>query len=200
MTQHLIPARRRIAVVGGVVLSLAMLALPGATLAKSDATIKTGSCTAASDWKLKVKPDDGRLEVEFEVDQNRNGVQWRVVLKNDGAAFFRGQATTRAPSGSFSIERRSTNGPGSDKVVARATNPASGEVCRGTITILTTRAATRPTRCHALDAVAASAWSSGLHSPARSMGSAVALDAVGAFGWRGQHRAKLDRSRQRSYQ
>ena len=135
MTHDLTPARRRIVVAVGVVLSLALLALPGVTLAKSDATFKTESCTAASDWRVKVKPDDGRLEVEFQVDQNRNGVQWRVVLKNDGAAFFRGQATTRAPSGSFSIERRSTNGPGSDKIVTRATNPASGEVCRGTITI-----------------------------------------------------------------
>ena len=29
-----------------------------------------GSCTAATDWKLKAKPRDGRLEVEFEVRLN----------------------------------------------------------------------------------------------------------------------------------
>ena len=32
------------------------------------------------DIKLKLSPEDGRLEVEIEVDQNRNGVQWTWTL------------------------------------------------------------------------------------------------------------------------
>src|SRR3954447_26612700 len=38
--------------------------------------VKTGSCTDGSRWKLKVKNDDGRLEVEGEVDSNTSGQTW----------------------------------------------------------------------------------------------------------------------------
>src|SRR5215218_7147597 len=43
-----------------------------------------GTCTDGSTAKLKAKPDDGRLEVELEVDQNRNGVTWTVRIRRDG--------------------------------------------------------------------------------------------------------------------
>ena len=46
-----------------------------AAAGNSRETRVTGGCTAGSSAKLKAKPDDGRLEAEFEVDQeNRNGV------------------------------------------------------------------------------------------------------------------------------
>ena len=32
--------------------------------------------------KLKLSEEDGRIEVEFEVDQNRNGVRWTVMLQS----------------------------------------------------------------------------------------------------------------------
>jgi hypothetical protein len=97
--------------------------------------IRTGHCSRASDWKLKLKLDDGRIETEFEVDQNRNGQRWRVVLRRDGAVFFRGIRTTRPPSGSFEVERRPVNRAGRDRISARAVNLRSGEVCRGAATI-----------------------------------------------------------------
>jgi hypothetical protein len=93
-----------------------------------------GSCTGRSSAKLKAKPDDGRLEVEYEVDQNRNGVTWTVRIRRDGKLVVNTRATTRAPSGSFSVERRIGNPRGSDRIVARATSP-SGEVCRASLTI-----------------------------------------------------------------
>jgi hypothetical protein len=93
--------------------------------------VKRGSCSDGSTWKLKVKPDDTRLEVEFEVDQNRNGVPWKVTLRNDGAVVASGTRTTRAPSGSFSFERRVAGGTG-DRISARATR--AGETCRGSVT------------------------------------------------------------------
>jgi hypothetical protein len=93
-----------------------------------------GSCTDGSTAKLKVKPDDGRLEVEFEVDQNRNGVTWSVRVRRDGVLVVRRNATTHAPSGSFSVEKKIANPAGSDRVAARATSP-SGEVCTASLTI-----------------------------------------------------------------
>jgi hypothetical protein len=94
----------------------------------------TGSCTGRSSAKLKAKPDDGRLEVEFEVDQNRNGVAWTVRISRDGKLAVSTRASTRAPSGSFSVERRIGNPAGSDRIAARATSP-SGEICKASLTI-----------------------------------------------------------------
>jgi len=93
-----------------------------------------GRCTDGSSAKLKAKHDDGRLEVEFEVDQNRNGVTWNVRVRRNGKRVVSTRATTRAPSGSFSVEREIADGPGRDRIVARATSP-SGEVCRARVTI-----------------------------------------------------------------
>jgi hypothetical protein len=93
----------------------------------------TGKCTKNSTSKLKVKSDDGRLETEFEVDQNRNGVKWSVVLRRNSKVAVRTHARTKSPSGSFSVERRLANGAGSDRISARATSP-SGEVCTASLT------------------------------------------------------------------
>jgi hypothetical protein len=94
----------------------------------------TGRCTDGSTSKLKVKPDDGRLETEFEVDQNRSGVRWKVTIRRNGAVAVNTHARTKAPSGSFSVERRLGNGAGRDKISARATSP-SGEVCTASATV-----------------------------------------------------------------
>ena len=102
--------------------------------AKRQSKRASGRCTGDSSAKLKVKRDDGRLETEFEVDQNRNGVRWTVRIRRDGKTVVRTHATTKAPSGSFSVERRIADPAGSDRVVAKATSP-SGEVCRAALTI-----------------------------------------------------------------
>ena len=47
----------------------------------SSAKRVAGDCSGRSTSKLKVKPDGGRLETEFEVDQNRNGVTWKVTIQ-----------------------------------------------------------------------------------------------------------------------
>jgi hypothetical protein len=92
-----------------------------------------GTCSRNSRAKLKVKPDDGRLETEFEVDQNRAGVRWTVTLRRNGRLATSTHATTTARSGSFSVERRLLNGSGPDRISARAKSP-SGEVCTAALT------------------------------------------------------------------
>jgi hypothetical protein len=125
-------------------LILGVVALPGAALAKGgdddggggndrENTV-TGSCSGNSRAEFKIKPDDGRIEAEFEVDQNRNGVTWRVVIRRNGAVAVSTRATTRAPSGSFSVERHLRDGAGTDRFRARATSP-SGEVCTASASI-----------------------------------------------------------------
>jgi hypothetical protein len=60
-----------------VLTALCLVGLPAAAQAGSDETIKRGGCSGSAVWKLKAKPDDGRLEVEGEVDSNRAGQMWR---------------------------------------------------------------------------------------------------------------------------
>lgn len=100
----------------------------------SRGTRVAGTCTDGSTAKLKVKPDDGRIETELEVDQNRNGVTWQVRIRRDGRLVVSTSATTHRPSGSFSVERRIADPAGSNRITARATSP-SGEVCTASVTL-----------------------------------------------------------------
>ena len=129
--------RMRSAITSVLMLGLigtAMLSLPTLVAAKDGDIVRTGNCSGATDWKLKLSPENGRIEVEFEVDSNHNGQTWNVTLKNDGNAFFTGTRMTKAPSGSFEVRKLSNNGAGSDMIVGRAVNQATGEVCRGSAT------------------------------------------------------------------
>jgi hypothetical protein len=96
---------------------------------RGDAVIRQGSCSGATDWKIKVKPDNGRIEVEAEIDSNHNGQTWRWVLKHDGNVASRGTSATHGPSGSFEVARRTPDAAGVDSFRFRAVNQAGGEVC-----------------------------------------------------------------------
>ena len=108
----------------------ALVAIP-ATSAKDGDVLVRGACTKASSSKLKLSEEDGRIEVEFEVDQNRNGVRWTVVLRRPATVLVRTTRVTRGPSGSFELRRVVADLAGADRITARATSP-SGEVCRAT--------------------------------------------------------------------
>jgi hypothetical protein len=110
----------------------ALTAVP-AQASGDDRVIRTGSCSGSADWKLKAKSDNGRLEVEGEIDSNRNGQAWRWRIRHNGTVSARGQARTHAPSGSFSVERKMVNLAGADRFVLRAVNNSTGQVCRGAL-------------------------------------------------------------------
>lgn len=125
-------------IAGGLVavalsLSAGVLAAPNAE-AKGLEVRRSGDCSARTDWKLKAKSDDGRIEVEFEVDSNRNGQRWYVTLRDNGSLFWSGYRTTLAPSGSFEVEKRTANRSGSDVIRAYARNTRTGEICRASLT------------------------------------------------------------------
>jgi hypothetical protein len=110
--------------------------LAGSAVAKSgdDRVIRTGSCSGTADWKLKAKSDNGRIEVEWEVDSNRSGQTWRVRVRDDGDLVVKTRATTGGASGSFSIDRQTGNRAGSDSIVARSRDLSSGQLCVGRLT------------------------------------------------------------------
>ena len=113
--------------------ALIALALSAAAAAKGPQVRVTGACTKSSHSKLKLSQDNSRIDVEFEVDQNVNGVRWNVTLSRAGTVLFNGTRTTRGPSGSFELRRFVSDMAGADRITAKATR--AGETCRATATI-----------------------------------------------------------------
>jgi hypothetical protein len=121
------------ALVATTIGTVAVVAPVAASASGGDAVRASGSCSGSAVWKLKAKHDNGRVEVEFEVDSNRVGQTWRVRLSDNGERFFAGTRTTQAPSGSFTVHRFTANRAGPDVIRARAVH--GEQVCRGTVTV-----------------------------------------------------------------
>jgi hypothetical protein len=121
----------RIALTLAGTLALAIVLVPVAPAKEGDVLVRRG-CSGASTSKLKLSLEESGIETEFEVDQNRNGVRWRVTLRRVLAGrsrlLFSGARVTRAPSGSFELRRVVGNRAGQDTIRARGVSP-SGEVC-----------------------------------------------------------------------
>lgn len=86
-----------------------------------------GVCTKQSTSKMKLSREDRGIELEFEVDQNRNAVRWKVALSRNGHRVALLRATTHAPSGSFEVGRVIAGQLGTTHITARAVR--SGETC-----------------------------------------------------------------------
>ena len=115
-------------------MAMAFLTPAIAASAKAGDVIRRGSCSGPSDWKLKLSPENGRIEVQFEVDSNVVGQTWRVRLFHNGTQFFSGLRTTAAPSGSFEVRRVVNNLAGDDHLKGRARNLKTDELCVGRAT------------------------------------------------------------------
>jgi hypothetical protein len=111
-----------------------LLVPAGIVSAGQNDVIREGSCADASDWKLKVSPEDGRLEVEFVVDQNVSGDRWRVRIRHGGDLAFRGIRTTTGASDSFEVRVIENDAAGQDAFSARARKLSTDEVCVGRAT------------------------------------------------------------------
>ena len=106
----------------------ALTASPAVASGDDDAVQRSGSCSAGTEWKIKAKADDGRIEVEAEIDSNKVGQSWSWKFKDNGAC-SPGTSTTTAPSGSFEVERSRRTGP-APTTSCPAVYPKSGEVAR----------------------------------------------------------------------
>lgn len=122
------------ALTGSLVLAGALAIVPATSVqAKDGDKIRTGSCSGSADWKLKASPENGRIEVEGEIDSNKNGQTWKWKLIHNGSRSAKGMRTTRGPSGSFEVRRVVVNAKGTDKLVFKARHLGSGQKCRGVV-------------------------------------------------------------------
>jgi len=134
-TRRMIHTPRAVAVVAGMLLTLTAgvaAASPASAKGKARVVRSSGTCSNGAHWKLKAKADDRRIEVEFEVDTNRNGQKWAVKLRDNGATVYSGTRTTTAPSGSFSVNRLIADRAGADVITATATRGSA--TCSGKVT------------------------------------------------------------------
>ena len=107
------------------VAAAALVGTPAASANGGNGVKVRGTCTQGSTAKLKLSRDDAGTEIQFEVDQNRNAVPWKVTLRRSGVQIVSATVHTRAPSGSFELRRVSS---GAGTITAVATR-ASGERC-----------------------------------------------------------------------
>jgi hypothetical protein len=130
MTIHLSGSRTMLRV-GALALGTAVVvggaAAPAS--AKRGDVIKRSTCSNGALAKLKLSPENGRIETEFEVDSNRNGQVWTVRLYHNGTRVTKVNRTTHAPSGSFSVRRLLGNRAGTDTVKATAVYNRTGARC-----------------------------------------------------------------------
>jgi hypothetical protein len=94
----------------------------------------TGVCSAGARAKLRLKTDEDRIEVRFEVGQSRAVGVWRVALVHERRVVWKGSARTSRTSHSFELRRTLPDLPGSDSVTARAWGPR-GLTCHATATL-----------------------------------------------------------------
>lgn len=78
---------------------------------------RSGRCDGAR-FSLDVERDDGRFEVEAEIDDAPRGSRWRIVVKQDGKRFIKTTRVARNDDddrdGDISIDRNRPNTPGRD--------------------------------------------------------------------------------------
>jgi hypothetical protein len=125
---------RRLALVLATTLAATTVSLGSApAFAKGGGDVRATSACSTGVIELKAKHDDGLIEVETEVDTNRNSQVWTVQLVDNASTVYRGNRTTAAPSGSFEVEKKVADKAGIDKISVRVTRGSA--VCSTSVSI-----------------------------------------------------------------
>jgi hypothetical protein len=124
-TRALVPA--------AVAMTAILLGSAAPALAKDGDTVHSGRCSSGATWKVKAGPEDGRIEVEAEVDSNHAGQRWHWALSHNGSRSASGHRVTRGASGSFEVRRVMVDRRGTDTIVFGAKLTGTSRVCRGVI-------------------------------------------------------------------
>ena len=128
MTRRLLPA---LLVVASLVLAPAASAARGGDDDGRRGEVRTaGSCGGGAVARLRLKADDGRIELRFEAQRARRGI-WRVTIVQEGRIAWRGRARS---TGRFAVRRPIADLSGADRVMVRALGPR-GVTCVAAATL-----------------------------------------------------------------
>lgn len=112
---------------------LAALVAVAPAAADEDGDVRrTGTCTGRGEASLRLRADDGAILVELEIETDRRGSRWAVIILHERRIVFRGPL--RARGDRVRLRRTVRDFYGSDAVVARATGPRA-ETCRVSATL-----------------------------------------------------------------
>lgn len=111
---------------GGVALVLvAGVVLAGWMILRENESHQSGTCDAAV-YQLSVEPDDGVLEVNFELSSSASGEVWDMVVRQNDTVVLEGQRTTDDDAElDVDVPARSN---GENEFTVSAT-PEGGEAC-----------------------------------------------------------------------
>ncbi|UMG91080.1 hypothetical protein [Nocardioides sp. TF02-7] len=123
--------RRAVAAIAGGALVAAPMTVLSASPANADGKEREFR-VAGAEVDFKVEKDDGRFEVEVDIDDARPGSKYRIVLRHDGKRFFNGVRKADR-DGDIEIERNRKNTKGKDVfkvVVKKVGGPKKSRVIR----------------------------------------------------------------------
>jgi hypothetical protein len=102
--------------------------------AASKVVTRSGVCRGPghSTWLLTLKIDNGRTEVDSEVNHSRNGQVWKFVFKDNLVVFARAKVVAGSPGndpGQASATRYVVPVAGANHIMVRSTDYATGQLC-----------------------------------------------------------------------
>ena len=93
-----------------------------------------GSCGRGAGSSLRLRADDGRIEVRFRVEQSRGRGLWQITVVHEERVASRARKRTTRSDRSFELRQRMADLSGSDTVAVHAWGPR-GLGCRATATL-----------------------------------------------------------------
>ena len=93
-----------------------------------------GSCGRGATSSLRLRSDDGRIEVRFRLEQRRGSGLWRITVVHEQRVAFRATKRTTRSDRSYELRRMVPDLSGSDTVAVHAWGP-QGLGCRATATL-----------------------------------------------------------------
>jgi len=93
-----------------------------------------GSCGRGATAALRLRGDDGRIEVRFRLEQRRGRGLWRITIVHEQRVSSRATRKTTRSDRSFELRRRLVDLGGSDTVAVHAWGPG-GLGCRASATL-----------------------------------------------------------------
>lgn len=108
----------------------ALVAVPLATVTASpgQAAERTGRCDGAR-FSLEVEKDDGRYEIDTDIDDARPGSRWRIVVKQDGRTVANVVRRADSDGDVDDVDRERRDGAGRSTFVLRVNKVGTGGAC-----------------------------------------------------------------------
>jgi len=94
----------------------------------------TGSCSGSADWRITVLRESRKLAVKLTITGAPPKSSWTIFMDDNGSGFYAGSRTANR-KGRVRAEDLTPDRPGPDRIVAAASDRASGEICTGRVTI-----------------------------------------------------------------